>query len=225
MSSVIKNLLIFVTGAAVGSGVTYAVIKYKLEKDSEDDTWNTERTERLQKEELEKESEDTQEDEIEKERIQQIHNKPDISTLASGYHEYHDYTKDYKPEDKSTTDPDSPMYLADEADKLAEEFDGEEDDNYNETVWDNPPKEKRGPYRVLPQRFGVFEGYDTAILQYYTDGILAEENGEIVNIDDFVGEENIEALIEDEDHEIFICNPRYGYYYDVMEMLEPYYKD
>jgi hypothetical protein len=221
-----KSLLIFVTGAAVGSGVTYAVIKYKLNKSSEEDEWNNERTERLQKEKEDKETENDEEetDETVKDRINQIHNKPDISTLASEYHEYHDYTKYYKPEDKSTTDPDSPMYLADEADKLAEEFD-EEDEEEDETIWDNPPKEKRGPYRVLPERFGVFEGYDTVILKYYTDGILAEENGEIVNIEDFVGEENIEALIADEEHEIFICNPRYGCYYNVVEVLAPYYND
>jgi hypothetical protein len=222
MSNIFKNLLIFAFGAVVGSGVTYTVIKYKLEKGSREDEWNNERTERLQNKNKElKDEEEVKDDEVVKERIHQIHNKPDISTLASEYHEYHDYTKDYKSESKDISDPNDPLYLVDEA----EEEDDEEDED--ETIWDSPvtPREKRKPYRVLPERFGAIEGYDKVILQYFTDGILAEENGEIVDIDDFVGEENIEALIADEEHEIFICNPRYGCYYNVMEMLRPYYND
>jgi hypothetical protein len=167
------------------------------------------------------------EDEETKERIRQIHEKPDISTMAAQYHEYHDYTKDYKKESNLDAETKKAIDQVSDADVQSESDEDEEDeeDDLEDLMIKNEPVTKRGPYRVLPERYGAFESFDKVELEYYTDGVLAEEDGEIVDIDAFVGEEQIQDLIDIEEEEIFVCNPRYGCYYHVTQKAVPFFPD
>jgi hypothetical protein len=224
MNRAIKDLLLLVTGGIIGSGITYAVIKHKLDKQSQEDEWNRQRTEKLKWDAMNPpEEEDVTEDPETAERIRQTHEKPDVATLAAEYHEYHDYTKHYKRESEEVEEDIDPLYGIDDAEKMA---DDEDDEDPDETIYDNPPTSKRGPYPILQERFGLIETYDTMELVYYSDGILVDGNSEVV-IDPIsvIGEHAFEMINENDTNEVWVCNPRYACYYDIIKDLDPYFSD
>jgi hypothetical protein len=221
MKRLIRDLLLLATGAAIGSGVTYVVIKNKLNKQAETDEWNQERSERLKFDAMNppEPPEEEQVDEETAERIRKLHEKPDISKVASEYHEYHDYTKHYKTE-TPVVNPEEQV----DVDAVEEDEDDEEEE-YDDLMIPETPRENRRPYQVLRERFGAFESYDQAILHYYSDDVLTDDDGEVVDVDNFVGRDAIDALKESEENEIFVCNPRYACYYNVLLELVPFFSD
>lgn len=65
------------------------------------------------------------------------------------------------------------------------------------------------PYVIRPEEFGEFEDYERISLTYYSDGILADENDEIVDdVDDIVGDA-LNHFGEYEEDSVFVrCDER-----------------
>ena len=63
------------------------------------------------------------------------------------------------------------------------------------------------PYVIPPEQFGVDENYDQISLTYYADGVLADENDEVIeDVEDAVGIDSLNRFGEYEDDSVFVRN-------------------
>ncbi len=84
-------------------------------------------------------------------------------------------------------------------------------------------EEKKGeafvekPYVISPGEFGEFEEYEKISLTYYADEVLADENDEEVDdVDEIVGEESLNHFGEYEDDSVFVRNDRLKCDYEIL---------
>lgn len=68
---------------------------------------------------------------------------------------------------------------------------------------------ERYPYVIPPEEFGEFDDYERISLTYYADGVLADDDGEVVdNVEDVVGDA-LDHFGEYEDDSVFVrCDER-----------------
>lgn len=64
---------------------------------------------------------------------------------------------------------------------------------------------KTSPYVISPDDFGEKDEYDTISLTLYADGVLADDNDEVVD-DEIVGKENLDSIGRFEDDSVFVRN-------------------
>ena len=70
----------------------------------------------------------------------------------------------------------------------------------------NPPK----PYLIDPSDYGQDDNFDPLCWEWYTDGILANENDEIVDdIQEWIGD-GLKVFAETEDNLFWVRNEKYG---------------
>lgn len=63
------------------------------------------------------------------------------------------------------------------------------------------------PYVIPPEQFGDDENYDQISLTYYADGVLADENDEVIeDVEDAVGIDSLNRFGEYEDDSVFVRN-------------------
>ena len=63
------------------------------------------------------------------------------------------------------------------------------------------------PYVIPPEQFGDDENYDQISLTYYADGVLANENDEVIkDVEDAVGIDSLNRFGEYEDGSVFVRN-------------------
>lgn len=81
----------------------------------------------------------------------------------------------------------------------------EENQNYEK---DLPKKQKfEEPYLIPPNEFNEVYGYETATLTLYSDGVIADEDMEMVDdVDEILGEENLQQLRDGETDCVYIRN-------------------
>ena len=73
------------------------------------------------------------------------------------------------------------------------------------------------PYVISPEEFGEFDEYEKISLIYYADGILADEDNELVDdADDIVGEDFFNHFGEYEEDTVFVRNDRLKCDYEIM---------
>lgn len=90
--------------------------------------------------------------------------------------------------------------------------------NYSST---NNEKEKidmtEKPYIISPEEFGDFDDYDQISLTYYSDGVLADDEDEIIdNTDEIVGADYASHFGDYEDDSIFVRNDRLKCDYEIL---------
>lgn len=74
------------------------------------------------------------------------------------------------------------------------------------------------PYVISPDAFGDADGYDVVSLNYYADGVLTDDWGDIIgNVDDIVGEESLTHFGEYEDDSVFVRNDRLKTDYEILK--------
>ena len=80
------------------------------------------------------------------------------------------------------------------------------------------------PYTITTDEFAELDGYRTETLYYYADGILADEDDNIIeDIDDIVGEENLTTFEEDKRFDsIYIRNDTCKTDYEILRDLDCY---
>lgn len=91
------------------------------------------------------------------------------------------------------------------------------------TDYSRSVEEKKGeafvekPYIISPEEFGEFEEYEKISLTYYADEVLADENDEEVDdVDEIVGEESLNHFGEYEDDSVFVRNDRLKCDYEIL---------
>lgn len=73
------------------------------------------------------------------------------------------------------------------------------------------------PYVIPPQLLGDEEDYDVVTLNYYQDGVLTYDTGEVIeDADDIVGEESLGSFGEYEDDSVCVRNDKYKTYYEIL---------
>lgn len=81
------------------------------------------------------------------------------------------------------------------------------------------------PYVISPEEFGCLDNYEKISLTYYSDGILANDNDEVMDetyISDAVGEDFADHFGEYEDDSVFIRNDDRLCDYEILIDLRSY---
>lgn len=202
-----KNFFTFVTGLVIGSVVTYVVVKDKFEKIAQEEIDSVKEVfgRRVEKE-ADKKVEKIAEKEVEK--IRKEYNKYD--NLAKNYTSY----SENKPEENE------------------EEDENEEDEEVCENNEDGVEifeveraSNSDRPYIIDPWDFGGEDGYDTITLNYYADGVLTDDDNNVIEdeeIDDIVGKDFAEHFGEYEKDCVCVRNDRLKTDYEICRDLIEY---
>lgn len=85
-------------------------------------------------------------------------------------------------------------------------------------------EKKSGPYVITPDDFGSIEEYDAISLNYYADGVLADDWDEVIeDVDDVVGEDSLNRFGEYEEDSVFVRNDDRCADYEILRDLRNYW--
>jgi len=74
-----------------------------------------------------------------------------------------------------------------------------------------------GPYVISPEDFGEVEEYDSISLVYYADGVVADENDDILeDLEATIGRESLNHFGEYEDDSVFVRNDTLRCDYEIL---------
>lgn len=80
------------------------------------------------------------------------------------------------------------------------------------------------PYIISPEEFGESGNYTQISLTYYSDGVLADDEDEIIeDIDDTVGEDFADHFGDYEDDSVFVRNDRLRCDYEILKDNRSYH--
>lgn len=173
-----SNTVAFILGVAVGSAITWHLLKTKYEQIAQDEI-NSVKTMFVRREDIttvEKEEEDTPMDNIPEEEmsIQEYAAK----LQKSGYINYADISA--KTEAKEDSDS--------------------------------------GAYVIPPDEFGEIEDYAQISLNYFADGVLTDDNYEVVeDVDYTVGIDSLDHFGEYEADSVFVRNDKLRCDYEILK--------
>lgn len=102
-----------------------------------------------------------------------------------------------------------------------------------EKAYASPPEDEEetdvvlsdAPYVITPDEFTELYGYDTISLLYFADGILTDDNEEVMSYDDIVDSVGIESLNhfgEYEEDSVYVRNDRLKVDYEICRDLRNY---
>ena len=193
-----KNFFTFVTGLVIGSVVTYVVVKDKFEKIAQEEIDSVKEVfgRRVEKE-ADKKVEKIAEKEVEK--------------IRKEYNDYGSLTKNYTSYSKNETEEDDCAQVEDE--DGVELFEVERASNSDR------------PYVIDPWDFGGEDGYETITLNYYADGVLTDDDNNVIEdeeIDDIVGKDFAEHFGEYEKDCVCVRNDRLKTDYEICRDLIEY---
>ena len=186
MKSKITNVLVFAAGAAIGSAVTWKMLKTKYDRliQEEIDSVKEAFSDRF---ESTQDSEDQPEEDEEDERSESV--KRNLSKLE-------DILDDE--EEDGFTEAERSEYK-EIASNYASEKGGVED-------MDNTAKP---PYVISPYDFGELDDYNQIELTYYADGTLEDEDYNIVDdADELLGPDALTTFGEYENDSVYVRNER-----------------
>ena len=80
------------------------------------------------------------------------------------------------------------------------------------------------PYTIEYDDYDTLDDYESEELMYYSDGVLADYYGNIVDdVDDLVGQDNLQVLIDDDDVDcLYIRNDSRRFDYEILYDLRTY---
>lgn len=143
----IKNVLIFVAGAVIGSVVTARLVKEKYEKIAEDEIADMR---------------DYYNEKIKKKISDKSEEKSSTEATDEEKEEY----------DKIITDYNKAFVSSEETKQVVESVEEDEEDEEDD--------EEESIYIINPQEFGMPDDYETAFLNYYTDGYVTDEFDDVI---------------------------------------------
>lgn len=89
-------------------------------------------------------------------------------------------------------------------------------EQYN--ITSEQPKKEEYPCVISPDEFGEIYGYDTISLTYYADGVLCDDNNDIIeNIDYIIGSEALDTFGRFEDDSVHVRNDKLKVYYEILK--------
>lgn len=184
MNSILSKTIIFAVGAAIGSAVTYKLVKDKYER-------------------------------IAQEEIAEMR-------------EY--YRKKHEPMEEEFVEPEESIVKITEADKrdyasivsrYANDISEITEKGGVEAMEDEDDDDK--PFVIPPEDFGEIEDYDTQSLTYYSDGVLEDDQGNVIeNPSDLVGDDIGDHFGEFEEDAVHVRNDKYHTYYEVLLDIRTY---
>lgn len=183
----LKSLLYFVAGAGIGSAVTWYIVKDKYKEIAEEEIDSIK--ERYARKEKALTAKDTNMtlDEMK----EQARNKPDISEYVKKINKT-GYTN-----------------YSDAGGKIEEQ--GKDDEKHIPIVQEDRP------YIISPDEFGELDDYALIELLYFEDGVVADNNYEILeNLDDVIGEESLNHFGEYEEDAVHVRNDRLKSDYEIL---------
>ena len=82
------------------------------------------------------------------------------------------------------------------------------------------------PYVIPPEEFGEFDEYNQIGLTYYSDGVLTDDNNDIIDdVEEVVGSESLKHFGEYEDDAVHVRNDRLKCDYEILQVEEKYSDD
>lgn len=93
---------------------------------------------------------------------------------------------------------------------------------FNSNEGDHPKNEEHKkfnnrPYVIKPEEFGDKDDYDCISLTYYSDGVLTDEDNEIIeDVDCVVGSNSLKHFGEYEDDSVFVRNDIFKCDYEIL---------
>ena len=194
MNSKIINVLVFTAGAAIGSAVTWKFLKDKYEKIVQEEIKSVKEVfaDRFNSSNEEASSEESDEEMSEEDPVSDYRKIcwDDLEDLDPSELEEEEYQADYAGAVVSKYEDIANIYKEGGADNM-------------------PNSEPREPYIIEPIEFGELDGYKTFELTYYEDGILEDEDYEIVrNPEEILGPDALGSFGEYEDDSVFVRNER-----------------
>ena len=208
MNTKLFNVFLFTAGAAIGSVVTWKVVKTYYEKitqeeiESVKEEYRNLRAELIGENNCESANEPDEEERTEqKEEVSKtvVSDKSDDKLLV----EYH----------KITSSLGYCSSADDEDDNVEEGGNGESE----EAPYIN------GPYVISPDDFRCSPpGYNAQALDYFTDGILADSWGTMLDIEETIGEDSLNHFGEYVDDIVYVRNERLEIDYEVTCDLREY---
>lgn len=189
MNHTLRNFFIFAVGAAIGSAVTWYIVKTKYEQIANEEIESVKEAFRC------KDAEPEVEEPIEPENEHTADPKPEeVASYRKMLNTLH-YTNE-------------PEVTENDEEKGAEEM----------------TEKKSGPYVITPDEFGNIEEYDAISLNYYADGVLADDWDEVIeDVDDVVGEDSLNRFGEYEEDSVFVRNDDRCADYEILRDLRNYW--
>lgn len=189
MTSMLSKIVIFITGAALGSVVTWRLLQKQYDERVNEEMMAFKKAQRDEK----------------MEKLEQMHadlmeKKEELRVYETTVNDHHD-----EPREESTapieknwkTTSEHYRGLLDEMGYYADE-----------------PE----PYVISPEEFGDnVDGYELVSLNYYEDGVLADDWDEpIEDIDKVVGKDSLTHFGEYEDDSVYVRNDRLKCEYEIL---------
>ena len=199
MNCKFTNVLMFAVGAAIGSAVTWKLVKDKYE--------------RIAQEEIDSVKEAFAD------RLTNLQDQIDDYVDADAAEEWADRAnkinwdelEDLKDEEVESEEPENTNEYAKTVNKY-----------YREGGAENMAKR---PYVIAPYDFGEIDGYKTISLTYYADGILEDEDGEVVTgVNELIGSDALLTFGEYEDDSVFVRNEQLETDFEILKDYRTYAK-
>ena len=205
MKKVFANFVMFIIGAAIGSAVTWKLVKTKYEQIAQEEIDSVKET--FSK--LEKQAENY---------------SPDDTTIVKNF------TDDNVNDDAMQKDYESILkdhkYLNIDEDRNDED----RSNSYTKYTLEKTRKEDldmeyNRPYVISPEEFDDNDEYNVISLTYYADGVLTDDMDEPIDpedIDDLVGKDFADHFGEYEENSIFVRNDAMQTDYEILRDLQRY---
>lgn len=195
MNKKLLNVLIFTVGAAVGSAVTWKIIKTKYEQLAEEEISS-----------VRKEYVDLM---IKmKQKLKEDITNEDATDDCDEYYPDDD-ERDFTEKEKEQIE-----YY-----KMTSKYRGSEDDENDKEGGTGDEDEVpyiNGPYVISPEEFNSSPpGYNVQPLSYFADGVLADDWGVVIDIEEIIGEDAVNHFGEYADDIVYVRNDRTEIDYEV----------
>lgn len=203
MNKSLSNAILFTIGVAIGSLVTWKVVKTKYERVAQEEIDSVkaeyEKLSDRRRKEMEvykrfNEANNAYDSEQNDEDSGEAEYEPNEEDVVA----YHNITRKYQTADSESEE---------ENNKKGEK------ENYVEV----PVQHIDPPYVISPDMFAGIPGYSTQPLSYFVDGILADDWGVELDIEETIGEESLNHFGEYVDDTVYVRNERTEIDYEVTQ--------
>lgn len=190
------KVIIFISGVAAGSFVTWRLLKEKYIRQTQEEINEVREHYRKKKE--------SEEVTVDSNGTTETNEKPDLIAYAAkltknGYIDY--------------TNPKSLVKAT--GDMIDTVVQKTNEESLDPVILNDPSYQP--PYIISPEDFAIDDEYTIVNLNYYIDGVLTDEDDNIVeNVDDVVGLENLNHMGEYEDDALHIRNENYKCEYEIL---------
>lgn len=193
------NVLVFAAGAAIGSAVTWKVVKTKYERIAQEEIESVKEAYANMVANLQEQVDDYAAVDKLEEWADRA-NKAAETISKVDWSKFEDLNEEEVEDEYVPNDDDMNEYA-----RLAEQYGNDNDEK------GGAENMAREPYVISPYDFGELDGYSQVELTYYADGTIEDEDYNIVteaDVDELIGRDSLYTFGEYEDDAVFVRNER-----------------